>query len=177
MSSAYEIKEIEYRILSVVEQSQGEYQVTALLYNRSKFNAIDLAKNLTPKQASKPEITVIVDSERPAALSGDVTKYFEYENLDLYTYEASFADSTSVRDHALVVDFTDLTQGLTHSNTGGYLVDVYRNGESRQITLKGVKATKFRVFLGPTDSTDSVSYSIYRFDANFVLQTTGEPGD
>ena len=30
------LKEIEYRILSVVEQSQGEYQVTALLYNRSK---------------------------------------------------------------------------------------------------------------------------------------------
>ena len=120
---------------------------------------------------------MIVDSERPAALSGDVTKYFEYKDLDLYTYEASFVDSTSVRDHALVVDFSDLTQGLTHANTGGYLVDVYRNGESRQITLKGVKATKFRVFLGPTDSTDSVSYSIYRFDANFVLQATGEPGD
>ena len=42
-SSAYEIEEVEYRVLSVVEQSQGEYQVTALLYNRSKFNAIDFS--------------------------------------------------------------------------------------------------------------------------------------
>jgi len=180
-SSAYEIEEIEYRVLSVVEQSQGEYQVTGLLYNRSKFNAIDLAKNLTPIQASKPEITVILDSERPSALDAGGVEFkgahFEYKDLDKYTYDASFADSMSVKDHALVVDFTTLTQGLTHENTGGYLVDIYRNGESRQITLRGVKSTKFKVFLSTIDDTASVSYSIYRFNADFVLQATGEPGD
>ena len=78
---------------------------------------------------------------------------------------------------AVAVDFTTLAQTFTHENTGGYLVDIYLNGESRQITLKGVKSTKFRVFLGPTDATESVSYSIYRFNADFVLQATGEPGD
>ena len=177
-SSAYEIKEIEYRILSVVEQTQGEYQVTALLYNRSKFNAIDLAKNLTPTQASKPEITIIVDSERPAALEGtgvSIVKMFE--NLGAYTYDASFIDSTSIRDLAVEVDFSTLTQTFTHENTGGYLVDIYSNGESRQITLKGVKSTTFRAFLGPVDSLENFSLSIYRFNADYVLQVTGEPGD
>ena len=177
-SSAYEIEEIEYRVLSVVEQSQGEYQVTALLYNRSKFNAIDLAKNLTPTQASKAEITIVVDSERPEAIdgSGAIAVWMD-QDLGQYTYDASFADTTSVRDRALKVDFTSLTQTFTHENTGGYLVDIYLNGENRQITLKGVKATTFRVFLGPIDSINKVSYSVYRFNADYVLQTTGQPGD
>ena len=104
-----------------------------------------LAKNLTPTQASKAEITIVVDSERPEAIdgSGAIAVWMD-QDLDQYTYDASFTDTTSVRDRALKVDFTSLTQTFTHENTGGYLVDIYLNGENRQITLKGVKATTFR---------------------------------
>tara|TARA_Y100000034_G_scaffold132307_1_gene194966 strand:+ start:779 stop:4492 length:3714 start_codon:yes stop_codon:yes gene_type:complete len=54
----YQIKEVEYRILSVVEQTAGEYAVTAMMYAGSKFGAIDESRNLMATQQSMPQLTV-----------------------------------------------------------------------------------------------------------------------
>ena len=71
-NTSFQIEEIEYRVLSIVEESPGDFQVNALVYNRSKFGAVDSSDNLTDTQASKPEITLITDEDRPEALSGTI---------------------------------------------------------------------------------------------------------
>ena len=48
----YKIKEVEYRILSVTEETAGEYAVTGMMYARSKFGAIDESRDLVATQQS-----------------------------------------------------------------------------------------------------------------------------
>jgi len=48
----YKIKEVEYRVLSVTEETAGEYGVTAMMYAGSKFGAIDESRNLVATQQS-----------------------------------------------------------------------------------------------------------------------------
>jgi hypothetical protein len=48
----YKIKEVEYRILSVTEETAGEYAVTGMMYAGSKFGAIDESRDLVATQQS-----------------------------------------------------------------------------------------------------------------------------
>jgi len=65
LNTKYRIKEVEYRILSVVEQTAGEYSVTAMMYAGSKFGAIDESRNLMATQQSMPQLhtRVLLESE------------------------------------------------------------------------------------------------------------------
>ena len=48
----YKIKEVEYRVLSVTEETAGEYAVTGMMYAGSKFGAIDESRDLVATQQS-----------------------------------------------------------------------------------------------------------------------------
>jgi predicted phage tail protein len=180
--SDFNIKEVEYRVTSVSEQSQGEYQVTGLLYNRSKFNAIDFAKDLTPSQQSEPQVTILVDNDRPEPLDPDTSATsatFLYNNLQSLYFDYEFTSTRTQRDVALRVDFSNAAEssGVNTVNTGGYIIDISMDGDNRKINLYGAGNTDFQVFLGARDSYESISYSIYRFDTSFVLQETGNPDE
>ena len=181
-NSDFNIKEVEYRVTSVSEQSQGEYQVTGLLYNRSKFNAIDLAKDLTPSQQSEPQVTILVDNDRPEPLDPDTSATsatFLYNNLQSLYFDYEFTSTRTERDVALRVDFSNAAEssGVNKVNTGGFIIEISMDGDNRQITLYGADNTEFQVFLGPRDSYESISYSVYRFNTSFVLQETGNPDE
>ena len=180
---SFQIEEIEYRVLSIVEESPGDFQVNALVYNRSKFGAVDSSDNLTNTQASKPEITLITDADRPQPLTGSAItmKPISGEDTVGLVYNASFAERTSSTDTAVQVDFTNLRSAakpaITAQNTGGYLVDVYAGGAKRTIILRGHNNTVFYVFLGTQNDQTNVECSIYRFDTDYILQATGDPDE
>jgi len=46
------VTEVTYRVLNVTEETAGEYAVTAMMYESSKFGAIDESRDLTPTQQS-----------------------------------------------------------------------------------------------------------------------------
>ena len=62
----YQIKEVEYRILSVVEQTAGDYTVTAMMYAGSKFGAIDESRNLMATQQSMAQLTLPIITQTEA---------------------------------------------------------------------------------------------------------------
>ena len=71
LNADYQIKEVEYRILSVVEQTAGNYEVTAMMYAKSKFGAIDESRNLMATQQSKSQFIKSVIVQSPS-LDGSV---------------------------------------------------------------------------------------------------------
>ena len=179
---SFQIEEIEYRVLSVMEESPGDFQVNALIYNRSKFGAVDSSDNLTDTQASQPEITLITDSDRPKALAGNIsTENITGKAIESLVYNVSFAERTSESDLAVFVNFDNLRAeaqpAVSAQNTGGYLVDVYAGGEKKTIILRGHDNTNFYVFLGDKYEQTQVEYFIYRFDTDYVLQATGAPDE
>ena len=68
-SADYEIEEVEYRVISVVENSSNEYQVTGMMYNSSKFGAVDRSKSVESTQQSKSLMTEFTTADLPDALS------------------------------------------------------------------------------------------------------------
>jgi hypothetical protein len=56
-STEVNITEVSYRILTVAEETSGEYSVTAMMYEGSKFGAVDESRDLTPTQQSNPTST------------------------------------------------------------------------------------------------------------------------
>ena len=179
---SFQIEEIEYRVLSIVEESPGDFQLNALIYNRSKFGAVDSSDNLTNTQASKPEITLITDADRPEPLTGDITTdNIKGEATLSLVYSASFAERTSGADLAVFVNFDNLRSqakpAISAQNTGGYLVDIYAGGAKRTVILKGHANTSFYVFLGNENDQTQVEYFIYRFDTDYILQATGDPDE
>ena len=179
---SFQIEEIEYRVLSIVEESPGDFQLNALIYNRSKFGAVDSSDNLTDTQASKPEITLITDADRPKALSGTLTtEEIRGDDLRDLVYNASFAERTSSADLAIFVNFGSLTSNVkpavSAQNTGGYLVDIYAGGAKRTIILNGHENTNFYVFLGAENDQTQSECFVYRFDTDYVLQATGDPDE
>lgn len=65
----FDIQPIEYRVVSISEDSAGQYQVTCLTYERSKFSAVDQNKDLVVTQQSKPILNVITSADRPDSLN------------------------------------------------------------------------------------------------------------
>jgi hypothetical protein len=57
-SSSLKIKEVEYRVLSVTEETSGEYGIIAMMYAGSKFAAIDRGKNIIATQQCEPQLNV-----------------------------------------------------------------------------------------------------------------------
>ena len=56
-STEVNVTEVSYRVLTVTEETAGEYSVTAMMYEGSKFGAVDESRDLTPTQQSSPSST------------------------------------------------------------------------------------------------------------------------
>jgi len=56
-STEVNITEVSYRVLTVTEETAGEYSVTAMMYEGSKFGAVDESRDLTPTQQSNSPST------------------------------------------------------------------------------------------------------------------------
>jgi hypothetical protein len=143
---------------------------------------VDSSDNLTDTQASKPEITLITDEDRPEPLSGTIaTDELRGDQLRNLVYDASFTERTSSSDLAVSVNFANLTSdikpAISAQNTGGYLVDIYAGGAKKTIILNGYTNTLFYVFLGNENDQTKLEYFIYRFDTDYILQSTGDPDE
>ena len=201
--SAYQIAPVEYRVLSVQETSQNEYQVTSMMYNRTKFNAVDRSQSVTMNQQSKAGSVAITDL--PAELVGEpgqvissTVPAFLYEKIidddgnfvftqDKIRYDAIFPDyaSTASWSHAeaseeglkLTCEFGALAEAnkLTAKNTGGYVIEVYKDGKKVRFSLDGYDNTSFEVYLGLRGSYRYMDFSIYRYDTSYKLESTGVP--
>ena len=198
-NTGYEIKPLEYRVLGVVENSQNEYRVTAMMYNRTKFNAIDRSKSLTANQQSQAGSLLV--SDLPAALKGEpgqidysivpaslFVEITDAQGNTFYTPEKiiydAFFPSTMVNFYEanqdgrkMAVDFSGLIgpNNITAKNTGGYLVEVYKDGQKVRFSLDGYDNTSFQVYLGDRNSYRYTDFSIYRYDINYKLESTGLP--
>ena len=170
-----EIKDVKYRVISIVEQSINEYQLTCLIYNETKFNHIDRRKRIAKTQFSKPQ--VMTSRAKPSALSS--------------TQGASLESLTVDRGNAtLNVNFDNIVEdsGVNRDDIGGYKVEVRRgglptivvelmditDGRGRVETL-GANNTSFKVFLGPRALIQSVSYRIYVFNKDNTFEEIGLP--
>jgi len=69
-SSSLKIKEVEYRILSVTEETSGEYGIIAMMYAGSKFAAIDQGKNIIATQQCEPQLNVEAPDSPYISLEG-----------------------------------------------------------------------------------------------------------
>lgn len=167
------IKEIEYRIVSVQENSLNNYTITAMLYNRTKFDAIDKRKSLSKNIESESQLITIGNA--PNSMSGSqVTSEEIVESYltDSY-YDASFVYRKSNSDMVLKVNFDNLIgeNDINEENTGGYVVEVYKDGDKVRFALDGHDNTQFQVFLGNKVLYKRVSYQIYRYDTNYKLES------
>lgn len=167
------IKEIEYRVVSIQEDSLNEYMITAMLYNRSKFDAVDRQKSLIKNTESKSQLINIGDF--PQSISGDQIKSEEIIQsylTDNY-YDASFEFSKTDTDVVLKVDFSNLISenNINEENTGGYIVEVYKDGDKVRFALDGYDNTQFQVFLGSSLLYKKINYQIYIYDTNYKLET------
>ncbi|MDA7495837.1 phage tail protein [bacterium] len=177
-ASEYEIEEVEYRVISVNEQSFNEYQVTAMMYNRSKFDAIDDSQNLTRTQQSK-DITFDSGS-LPSALQnlGDgatTTITIINKNTVLPQFDARFPNistlgafqASSIKNIFLTLNFSQLASdnGVDNKNTGGYVVEVYKSsGEKVRFSLDGFDNTEATILIGAEQDTSNMTFDIYRYD-------------
>jgi len=64
---------------------------------------------------------------------------------------------------------------ITAQNTGGYLIEVYKDGQKVRFSLDGYDNTSFEVYLGDRNSYRYTDFNIYRYDANYKLESTGLP--
>ena len=153
LNTKYRIKEVEYRILSVVEQTAGEYTVTAMMYAGSKFGAIDESRNLMATQQSMPQLNtrVVLESE---SLDASVV-VAEAKLVPVDVTEHIVGDANDARDEALLyydmfsIDFTDAANKIeiNHFKVGGkytearylhsWLITVFVGGRMvNQVTTK-----------------------------------------
>ena len=177
-TSNYEIEEVEYRIVSINEQSFNEYQITAMMYNRSKFAAVDDSQNLTKTQQSK---TTVVDvGSLPAALENfgnpPVSSFTTItKDIVLPEFDARFPNistlgaegASPINNIYLTLNFSQLAadNSVNKTNTGGYIVEVYKqSGEKVRFSLDGFDNTEATVLIGPEQETANMTFEIYRYD-------------
>lgn len=172
LSADLNIKEVEYRIIYTKETSPNEYEVSGMMYNRTKFDATDLSESVESTQQSKSQKILITDL--PAAFSSGSAEEEQIisSTLNSSYYDAYFTQEETPRDTALSVSFSSVanTNGVTSSNTGGYLVEVYKDGQKVRFALDGYDNTSFDVFLGDSNLYTHVHYEIYRYDNDYKLQ-------
>lgn len=180
-AAAYEIEEVEYRVLSVVEQSFNEYQVTGMMYNRSKFAAVDESQNLERTQQSRISLakmssvgTLPSGSVSLQSFGNDPIVDIVQINKDTVTpeFNARFADvlaSANTNNYYMNLDFSQLAvdNGVSAENTGGYVVDIYKNsGEKVRFSLDGYDQTVATVLVGNVKEKSNLTFEIYRYDAS-----------
>lgn len=168
LDASYNVKEINYRVLSVTEQSQNDYSVSAMLYNSTKFDAIDFDSDLQKNQDSEPQKTIISNLPDPIVSAASDSANIAEANSNFY--DGYFVTKTSKSDVQLSVDFSNKTTSLTSQNTGGYIVEVYKDGQKIRFALDGYDNTSFTVFLGNKNLFKYVSYDIYRYDTDYKLE-------
>ena len=166
-NSGYNIKGVKYRVLSTEEKALNEFQVTAMMYNETKFNSLERGKTLEKTQQSSnlsfsigdyPSVTNAVPND-DGLLEANINDqiydaYYTKERSDNdYKYEGSFS-------------FNPLPQEIR-----GYIVDFSVLGKNLRFCLDGRDNTSFSVFLGNRDDLPTrMSYRVYVYDKDFKLE-------
>jgi len=167
-TAGYDIKGIEYRVLSIEEKALNEFQVTAMLYNSTKFNALERNSNLEKTQQSD-ELKFSL-SGYPSETVNLSSEYISDANINDQIYDAYFVRETSTNDKKIEVVLDLGNQDL--SNVGGYVVDFFVLGKNLRFCLDGSDNTSFSVFLGDGDKipTKGMGYQVYVYDKDFKLE-------
>lgn len=192
--SAYKIEEIEYRILAVSEQSSNDYQVTAMVYNRSKFKAVDESKSIENTQQTKSLMVEVGSLPEPLSSDGAEPEFNfttispESESRPVFdavfpeTIRGAAASNPLIKKNAetiLDIDFSTLAaaNAVNAENTGGYVIQVNKgNGEKVRFTNSGHDNTSALILLGDeTIEKGNISVEILRLNKNLQLESTGLP--
>jgi len=192
-SADYEIEEVEYRVISVVENSSNEYQVTGMMYNSSKFGAVDRSKSVESTQQSKSLMTEFTTADLPDALSATgvtlsvnvvtITSEMKTQNK-LPTFNARFDLNVPVERHLdggleevyLELDIQDLADknGVTPENTGGYVVEVNKaDGEKVRFALDGYDQTESKILLGSNVDKGDLGVTVFRYSPDYTMEDLG----
>ena len=190
----YEIEEIEYRVIGVTEQNFNQYQVTGMMYNRTKFAAVDESQSVENTQQSKS--TIVSVGALPAALTldpdGDGTDdesalpIVSFENFGVNDiiphFDAKFPVTSYIfesesnleyRNSYMTIDFSNLAliNGVNKDNTGGYIIEVFRkkSGSKVRFSLSGHDNTFATVLIGSVYDKNDITYEIYRYDTSFKV--------
>jgi predicted phage tail protein len=184
-TSAYEIEEVEYRVLSVVEQSFNQYQITGMMYNRSKFAAIDESKNLERTQQSKTSLIEVGSITLLPSGDDSLQSYGNDPLVDIVPIQITDGQSIVPEFNArfinnngelingeietyMKLDFSQLAidNKVSAENTGGYVVDVYKDsGDKVRFTLDGHDQTEAQVLIGSEKEAHNLTVEIFRYDA------------
>lgn len=172
-NAEYDIKDVEYRVVSIAENTLNDYIVTGMEYNNTKFAAVDSRQNLRPNQDSKTVKFELSSLPDPISSSNPTSDQIISASLTSNYYDAYFTQIETIRDKALNVDFSQIVTGLSPSNVGGYMVEVYKDGQKVRFALDGYDNTSFSVFLGDSNSYRYVNYDIYVYDKDYKLENLG----
>jgi len=176
----YKIKDVEYRVLTVVDQSSGQYLVTGMMYHRSKFNAIDESKDLSATQQSKTQMSVVNVAARPSSL--DLDGYPpEIESIAFVSTAKSrkkptfmFAETTEGAQQKVVEASVSFDNAAAQLDTGtetapeGYVVEVEVNGQTQAAILAGADNTSFTIQAGSEDDLNNITYTVSTYNSTGV---------
>ena len=179
-AAEYEIEEIEYRVISVVENSSNEYQVTGMMYNSSKFGAVDRSKSVESTQQSKSLMTEFTTADLPDALSDTgvtlgvnmvtVTSEMKTQNK-LPTFNARFDLQTPNLDGGLEEVYLELNiQDLADKNG----VEVNKaDGEKVRYALDGYDQTESKILLGSNVDKGDLGITVFRYSPDYTMENLG----
>ena len=191
-STDYKIEEVEYRILAVAEQSSNAYQVTGMMYNRSKFKAVDESKSIENTQQTNSLVLEV--GSLPEPLSGEgADPVVNFVTINPQTdakppldavFAAELRGNSATNEMVkknietvMDIDFTTLAaaNAVTSENTGGYVVTVYKgDGEKVRFTNEGHDNTTASVLMGDeTLDKANINIEILRLDKSLKLERTG----
>tara|TARA_Y100000004_G_scaffold197211_1_gene270418 strand:+ start:5616 stop:8936 length:3321 start_codon:yes stop_codon:yes gene_type:complete len=188
LDSAYDIKPIKYRVLTVTESNSNSYSVTCMLYNKSKFEAIEGRGSLERTQASSQQM--FQNQTRPLPLQSVTgvnvltNKILINPREEAANWDAKFRinDTNTYRNDyrytILTIDFSQLVNAQSPSispeNTGGYILEVSKGtGEKIRVTLDGYDTTEAEILFGTDREFDKpFSVDIFRYAQNKVLEQT-----
>ena len=179
----YQIKDVEYRVLSVIDQSSGEYVVTGMMYHRSKFNAIDESKDLNATQQSKTQMSVVDEAARPSSL--DLDSYPpEVESIAFVsTAEArkkatfNFNETTEGTQQSVVQATVSFDNAAAQVDTGsetapeGFVIQTEVNGQTKTAILVGADNTSFVIEAGSEDDLNSIAYTVSTYNSTGVEES------
>lgn len=168
-NTGYDIKGIEYRVLSIEEKALNEFQITAMLYNSTKFDSLERGRNLAETQQSDQLKFSL--SDYPASINATITsENISNANINDQIYDAYLVKETSTQDQKIEVTFDFGTADLT--NIGGYVVDFFVLGKNLRFCLDGSDNRSFSIFLGDKDklSIKGMGYQVYVYDKDFKLE-------
>ena len=165
--SGYNIKGIKYRVLSTEEKALNEFQVTAMMYNETKFNSLERGKKLEKTQQSSNLSFGIGDY--PSAAGAVITDDgLVNANINDQIYDAYYTKERSDSDvkYEGSFSFDNLSEEIR-----GYIVDFSVLGKNLRFCLDGRDNTSFSVFLGNRSGLpERMSYEVYVYDRDFKLE-------